>query len=117
MMLSTRRIISAASAALSNTCRFTWKLSVMPRSAMSPTQPWVMSETARVKGQSRLGAGYPHISCVCVCVSLTQAESDLVVLVGGSQLGHQLCAVISCVISDDGGQLQQHTALKLQSRH
>lgn len=43
MMLSTLRIISAASEALSSTWRFTWKDSVMPRSAMSPTVPSSMS--------------------------------------------------------------------------
>lgn len=43
MMLSTLRIISAASEALSSTCRFTWKDSVMPSSAMLPTVPSDMS--------------------------------------------------------------------------
>lgn len=48
--------------------------------------------------------------CVCVCACLTQAEGALVVLVSGSQLRHQLCAVVPSVISDDGGQLQhKHT--------
>lgn len=66
MMLSTRRIISAASAALSSTCLFTWKLSVMPSAAMSPTQPWVMSvkqHRSKVRAGTR---GYSDIRWVCV---------------------------------------------------
>lgn len=43
MMLSTLRIISAASEALSSTWRFTWKDSVTPSADMSPTVPSDMS--------------------------------------------------------------------------
>ena len=45
MMLSTRIIISAASAPLTNTWRFTWNDSVIPRSSILPTSPLSMSET------------------------------------------------------------------------
>lgn len=44
IMSSTRRIISAASAALSRTCLLTWKLSVTPNAAMSPMVPSFISE-------------------------------------------------------------------------
>ncbi len=66
---------------------------------MSPTVPWVMSESTGVRGQT-------HSGLMCVCVRLTQAVGALVVLVSSSQLRHQLCAVVPSVISDDGGQLQ-----------
>lgn len=50
MMLSTRRIISAASEALSSTWRFTMKDSVMPSSAMLPTAPSDMSAGGQGRG-------------------------------------------------------------------
>ncbi len=108
MMLSTCRIISAASAALSSTCLFTWKLSVTPRATMSPTVPWVMSETqgSGVRGQTHSG-----LMCVCVCVRVSY-PGHRCSCCPGERLSAETPA-LRCrthVISDDGGQLRhKHT--------
>lgn len=44
---------------------------------------------------------------------LTQAKRGLVLLMSGSQLGHQVGAVVACVVCDDGWQLRRKTGENL----
>lgn len=53
IMSSTRRIISAASAADKSICRLTMKDSVIPRAAMSPTSPFVISKRHQQQNNGR----------------------------------------------------------------